>query len=139
MTRPTTTRSYFLCWVGIAAVIVSGLIAGCSTVPPQPTPSVTSETSATPDVVVEVVPRDAGPIDHARGSATVTGDATYSYVVASGDAVLAISHRFGVCIGDVWEANPGLEGNQSELAVGRTLVIERATDIPAGSDECVSA
>jgi len=56
----------------------------------------------------------------------------YRYVVASGDTMLGISARFGVCVRDLTAAND----DNLEIVADQTLQIQRVTALRVGSSEC---
>jgi hypothetical protein len=45
-------------------------------------------------------------------------------VIASGDTVLGIAGRFGLCVADIYAGNDAIQASD-ELRVGNTLIVER--------------
>jgi murein DD-endopeptidase MepM/ murein hydrolase activator NlpD len=45
-------------------------------------------------------------------------------VIASGDTVLGVAVRFGLCVADIYAGNDAVQ-ESDELRVGNTLIIER--------------
>jgi hypothetical protein len=67
---------------------------------------------------------DSGPQGHAEGTAEAKATGEYQYVIASGDTVLGIAGRFGLCVADIYAGNDAVQASD-ELRVGSTLIIER--------------
>lgn len=110
------------CLVGMLAFVV----AGCLTVAPvDPTPTPMPTPVITPTPTPEPTNR--------------------SYVVQSGDTLLIIAERFGLTLGQLMAANPGIT-NANRIRVGQVLVIPppgapdtgpRSASFTDGSDDAV--
>lgn len=63
----------------------------------------------------------------------------FDYVVASGDTVVGIAGRFGLCTADVYMANDDQEVLGHELSIGQHLAIKRVTGPGHSAAECDEA
>jgi LysM repeat protein len=133
-TMVTPDRTRFGAVVLMIALTVSGFaLSGCAPQVPGPQPSaptvvvpshspVNSTTTPTPEPLGPA--HDSGPQGHAEGTAEAKATGEYQYVIASGDTVLGIAGRFGLCVADIYAGNDAIQASD-ELRVGNTLIVER--------------
>ena len=80
---------------------------------------------------------DGGAREHAMGDSARGADGVYSYQVVKGDIVSNIASRFGLCMDDLYTANPGLQGHEDELRVGEILSIQYESAAAHPKSECL--
>ena len=132
MVSPNRTR-FGAVAVMVALMVSAFALSGCTTQvpnPPSSAPTVVIPSHApvnyttTPTSEPLQPAHDSGPQGHAEGTAEAKASGEYQYVIASGDTVLGIAVRFGLCVADIYAGNDAVQASD-ELRVGNTLIIER--------------
>jgi LysM repeat protein len=132
MVTPNRTRFGAVALM-IALTVSAFALDGCA--PRVPSPQSSAPTVAIPShapVNYTATPtpeplqpaHDSGPQGHAEGAAEAKATGEYQYVIASGDTILGIAVRFGLCVADIYAGNDAVQA-ADELRVGNTLIIER--------------
>jgi LysM repeat protein len=109
-------------WWRLFVAFLSAFAAGCSiSQDAAPTSHPTSPPSITLTVRVLLSPTPPSPPSPPQASTAVAQANRLHYTVVPGDTLLAIARRFGVALGDLQNANGGL--NPDGLQIGQELVI----------------
>lgn len=123
------------------SALVLAFLCGCTShadtlVAPSATSgehSPSSSPSAPAGVRSSIFAIDRGGDEYADGASARNESGVYTYTIAKGDTINGIAVRYGICLADLYFANQGLEGHQSEIQPGQKLSIlaepvERAKD-----------
>lgn len=136
--RPLVAVAWVIC--GVLALFVAGCVAVGHEPGNRVTPVATHSTSSGAPVAESLTPAlDHGATANAEGSAITSSSGHYEYTVASGDTVVGIAARFGVCLADVFGSNLGLAPNEADLQIGQKLRIARVEGPDHEADECLAA
>jgi len=121
--------------VALLLAVVVGLTGCVAPAPParphSASPTAPPSASATP--TIDTSPAvDHGPAANAEGAAKSVSPGRFEYTVAMGDTPSGIASRFGVCLGDLFAANTGLQAGEADMQVGQVVSIHR---VPSDNDE----
>lgn len=136
MTKTASARSRRAAAFHVTLLVALAVgLTGC-VAPAPPTRSHAAPSTAPPPAsatpLINTSPAaDRGPTTNAEGTAKSVSPGHFEYTVAAGDTPSGIASRFGVCLGDLFAANTGLQGGEADMQVGQTITVKR---VPSDND-----